>query len=469
MAVDNGRYERFRHAPARDTGATSLAEVPKWSFVLLVLYVSTEFIRPQDVVPVLGVIRPALLLAVALTFVWLRQWGIRAMFSDRLIIYFGLLTLLVTAWVPFAVNNFWAFQTSKSLVMLLAATVVPIAFILQASGWRKKFFVFWMLAHLYIAAYAMTHAGRGSGSFLRDENDMALALCMALPYPYFIAQARSTTVKMKVLCWAMIIALLGGIAATTSRGGFVALLCVSAYILWIAKNKLRNIVIVILLGIVAVQFVPAEYARRIETITDTENGSRNERLLSWRIGWEMFLDNPVVGVGPSNWPFHAGRVQMALPDYRPGDQVLAGRAAHSLWFTLLPELGVVGTVLFLLILWEIMKRLKRSEKLLARLEAQPYAGLHEDLMLTFAMRASLVAYLAGGTFLSVLYHPHVPYLIGFVIALSRDVDARIAAAGLAVPPPNVAPTTPAPSVLASNGQPTPSSVRSPRTNTKLAK
>jgi probable O-glycosylation ligase (exosortase A-associated) len=325
--------------------------------------------------------------------------------------------------------------------MLLAATVVPVAFILRASGWRKKFFVFWLLAHLYIAAYAMTHAGRGSGSFLRDENDMALALCMAFPYPYFIAQARSTTVKMKVLCWVTIIALLGGIAATTSRGGFVALLCVSAYILWIAKNKLRNIVIVILLAIVAVQFVPDEYVQRIETITDTENSSRNERLLSWRIGWEMFLDNPVLGVGPGNWPFHAGRVQMALPEYRSGDQVLAGRAAHSLWFTLLPELGIVGTVLFLLMVWEIMRRLKRSEQMLTRLEASPYKGLHEDLMLTFAMRASLIAYLTGGTFLSVLYHPHIPYLIGFVIALSRDVDARVAAVDVGAPRSNAVPAT----------------------------
>jgi hypothetical protein len=132
---------------------------------------------------------------------------------------------------------------------------------------------------------------------------------------------------------------------------------------------------------------------------------------------------------------------MALPDYRPGDQILAGRAAHSLWFTLLPELGVVGTALFLLILWEVVKRLKRSEKMLARLEAHPYEGLHEDLMLTFAMRASLVAYLAGGTFLSVLYHPHIPYLIGFAIALSRDVDSRIAAAEMGAPRSNAVSAT----------------------------
>jgi hypothetical protein len=44
------------------------------------------------------------------------------------------------------------------------------------------------------------------------------------------------------------------------------------------------------------------------------------------------------------------------------------------------------------------------------------------------MRASMIAYLTAGTFISVLYHPHVAYLIGFVLALSRAAEQKTVAA-----------------------------------------
>ena len=74
-----------------------------------------------------------------------------------------------------------------------------------------------------------------------------------------------------------------------------------------------------------------------------ETGTAGQRMFTWGIGWEMFLANPVFGVGQANFPWTIG-------EYMGGrtwqTKSLAGRQAHSLYFTLLPELGLVGVMLF---------------------------------------------------------------------------------------------------------------------------
>jgi probable O-glycosylation ligase (exosortase A-associated) len=400
--------------------------VGNWAFFALLAYAAVEFVRPQDVYPLFGVVRPALLLAAVLTFYWLRTWGIRALAGDRLLVRFLLFSCLAIAWIPFAVNNYWALQASKTLVMLLLASSVPLGLMLIPYKRRSQFFTLWIAAHVYLAFYSVTHEGRGPGSFVRDENDLALALCMGLTYPYFLAQQKGIKPVLRALYYGAVLVMLVGIVWTGSRGGFVGLVCVAAYMFWLSRNKIRNLIVLLTLGLVTFQFVPQSYVERMQTITDAQDGSRNERILHWRIGWEMFLDNPIVGVGPQNYPYHAGRYQVNLPGYETGDKMLGGRAAHSLWFVLFPEFGIVGTFLFLSIIVALMRRLRSCESKLETLAQSGDTEAQRDVLLAKAMRASIIAYLTAGTFISVLYHPHVAYLIGFVLALGRAAEQKTA-------------------------------------------
>ena len=84
----------------------------------------------------------------------------------------------------------------------------------------------------------------------------------------------------------------------------------------------------------------------MSSITDDstmETGTAGQRMFTWGIGWDMFVDNPVFGVGQANFPWTIG-------EYMGGrawqTKSLAGRQAHSLYFTLLPELGLVGVIIF---------------------------------------------------------------------------------------------------------------------------
>jgi O-antigen ligase len=194
--------------------------------------------------------------------------------------------------------------------------------------------------------------------------------------------------------------------------------------MYLSKNKVRGLLFLLLLSVMAVQFVPDSYLERVGTITDAEDTSRTSRLRTWQLGWQIFLDHPILGVGPRNYPWHTLEYQVALPDYEPGEQILSGRAAHSLYFQMLPEYGLVGTGLFAALLLALMRRLNRCEEATLELLRQGSGDAETNLLVARAIKASIIAYLTTGAFISVLHYPHFWYTLGFVVALSRDVIVR---------------------------------------------
>lgn len=395
------------------------------AFLLLVGYATIEFVRPQALLGLAGpFLRFGLLFSVLLFVFWVRKWGPRAAWSDQLLIYFCAFTLFSLLWVPFVTNNFVALHKTRALILLLVSATVPISLILVAPKWRIRFFSFWLFVHLYLSVYALTHEGRGPGGVVADENDMALTILMGLPFAYFLSQSREVTGVRRLCCYAVMLVMLAAIVSTHSRGGFVALVAVTLYILYLSRNRIRNLVVLGILGLMVLQFAPESYVERVNSISDTEDTSRVGRLTLWRVGWSMFLDHPVIGVGPGNFPSYAGVYHRALPDFDPAAKVLAGRAAHSLYFTLIPEYGLVGIILFYLIVTRMMRRLRGCEKMLGPHVDDGNIEAETNLLVAKAIRASLIVYLTAGTFLSVLYYPNLWYTMGFVIALSRDVERR---------------------------------------------
>jgi probable O-glycosylation ligase (exosortase A-associated) len=422
-SVDLQRSARATHG--RSTrGAAPYADlrINQWPFVMFVAYVAIEFVRPQYFVPAIGLLRPGLLLAVALTLWWITAHGLKQLFADRLITLFFMFTAMAVIWVPFAVNNYWAFQRAQFLVITLLSATVPLSLMLVPSVRRRQFINFWIAAHTYLALFSMTHSGRGPGSFLGDENDLALALCMSLPYPLFLAQRLGESRLVQLIYYVAALLMILGIVWTNSRGGFVGLVTVVVYVLWLSKHKIRNLLIVAALGLATYTFAPSGYFDEVESINDTTDSTRVGRLLQWRIGWAMFADNPIVGVGTANYAWRALEYHRTLPDYDPAGRQYGGRAAHSLYFTVLPEFGLVGTTVFALIVVGLFRRLNQCERRLAAEPDDPDAA--KDVMLTKAIRASVIGYLSAGAFISVLYYPLLWYAVGFAIALSRDGERR---------------------------------------------
>ncbi len=175
--------------------------------------------------------------------------------------------------------------------------------------------------------------GFGGGQIV-GSNQIAAAMVWAVPIAFFFIIKYKG--NLRLLCVFCLIILLGGIVCTQSRQAIVALvLCLPLYFKYV-KNKTVFILGGILLAILAMSFVPAEFYQRMETIQSyEEDASAQGRLEQWRGAYRMFLDYPLLGVGGRNYYYLAH------------DYVEYPRVTHNTYFQILAEEGFLGISVFL--------------------------------------------------------------------------------------------------------------------------
>ncbi len=168
---------------------------------------------------------------------------------------------------------------------------------------------------------------------------------VAIPVAFFMSQAAKNQ-RAKLLYIVLLGLFILSVVASSSRGAFLGLVAVAVYCWFYSSKKIISLFWgICLIGLVLIA-APQEYWDRINSITDDstmESGTAGQRMFTWGIGWEMFLANPVFGVGQGNFPWTIGDY---LGTRTWQTKSLAGRQAHSLYFTLLPELGLVGVMIF---------------------------------------------------------------------------------------------------------------------------
>jgi O-antigen ligase len=399
-------------------------------FWLTVLYLAFEYGRPQNSLPALGNLHLPGVVTVSLGLAMLTSGRIDL--SDIQTKLFVVFLGLMAALVPFAVNNGAAFYTTLAMLILFVAYLAIVNFVDSFEKFETIINA-WIVIHIYLAITVILHKGMGVGGYFGDENDVALALNMILPFSFFLALEAKTQSK-RVLFLISTAIFLVAIAATSSRGGFVGLVAVGLYCWLRSPRKLMSAMAVVLLIFTIIQFAPKGYWDRMNTITtDTDDpyGTGQDRIYSWKAAWKMFLDYPILGVGPGNFPWN-------FSDYEPSGgfgghdgmegRLHTGRAAHSLYFTLIPELGTVGTILFT---WMLLSSLRDLRFIRKRIREKPQR-LEEDIhfrervrYLTLALGGSLPGFLASGAFISVLYYPNFWIWLALVVALKRQVVSSI--------------------------------------------
>ena len=98
-------------------------------------------------------------------------------------------------------------------------------------------------------------------------------------------------------------------------------------------------------------------------------------------------------------------------------RVLGGRQAHSIYLTVLPELGIIGTTVFVALIWNIVRKLRKTAGTARKYRSDPIC--EELFLLNRAVMMSLLGFLSAGAFISVLYYPHLWYLIGFALMVEH--------------------------------------------------
>jgi len=393
-----------------------------WFFVCL--YLIIDYGRPQDTLKIIGYIRPVIIITFFLIFYLLRNFRLIHFKTPQLALILCFL-LLLAAFVPFAENNFFAYKTFTAMFWIMPFTIS--CMVIDSLKRFKTILLIAIISFAYQALFGIRHGGRGTGSIFMDENDFALYINMWLPFSYlFFLMAKKKITKIFYLF--SILFGLAGVIISFSRGGFLGLLAMFT-VIWIFSPRKVLTTAIVIVGAITIFFVAnltshgnvkhqksGSYWNEMSTSTNGQAGTGKERVESWKAGWNMFLHNPL-GVGGDNF-------RVRFQDYQSTyfHRQMWGRAAHSLWFTLIPELGIEGIFIYLLLLFVNIRDILRLRKYANFLE-EDEAKFFRNLSVAFL--ASLAGFFTSATFLSVLYYPHYWYMTGLIVASRRVIENRI--------------------------------------------
>lgn len=336
------------------------------------------------------------------------------------------LVVINTLHVPLAINTYAAYFTLRILAGTVAIAISIAWLYSNLSSFRKGMWV-WSFVMLYAAVHGIKYAGKGPGGFIGDENDLALACNTALPLAFFGFQLRRGLERW--VYGGLAVVLGAAVVATLSRGGAVGLGALGVYCLAVSKHKTRNFMLTIIAGIALIGLAPQEYREELVSIkaeaSGEVRGTGKSRMFLWTSAFRMWLDYPIFGVG-------AGSVGYSIGDYQPTDwesyynrRNWSGTTVHSFYFQVLPEQGLVGTIIVGAIavsLFTTMSRLRRR----ARAQANMPSDLRADVEIyTGALSGAMVGFLASGAFLSVAYYPYFWYFTALGVALDSAVKNEL--------------------------------------------
>jgi O-antigen ligase len=230
---------------------------------------------------------------------------------------------------------------------------------------------------------AASEAGRLVGAG-QDANYLAAAIVPAMLLAAGLAARRGDPLLRLGL--AVAVAILGvGLAATESRGGFLAAIVTCAVALVLLRGQRIQLLAFIVVVAVAVMgwfaISPGSW-ERVSSVSDGGSG----RTDIWTVALHVAEDHPVVGAGLGQFP-------VVSPDYlsQPGligrgDLLIARRiVVHNLYLQTWAETGAVGLLVFLTIV---------AASLLAAYRAARRFELAGDAASTALARAALLAMVA---------------------------------------------------------------------------
>jgi len=227
-------------------------------------------------------------------------------------------------------------------------------------------------------------------TMIADRNHLSVALLVTLPLMnYLRLQARHRLVRLG-LVFAMA-ATLFSIVGSQSRGALVGLVA-TAGVFWLrSRGKIVSGIAIVIGIVLAIAVMPDSWVERMETMrTYEEDQSAMGRVNIWLAAIALARARPLTG-GGFQAIYNRDIVNMVAPGTTP-------RATHSIWFEVMADHGFVGFFIWLAVLgggvWYAFRMVRLAK---GRPDLQ-WAG---DL--GRMGQVSAVAYMTGGTFLSLSY------------------------------------------------------------------
>ncbi|MDP5030747.1 MAG: O-antigen ligase family protein [Paraglaciecola sp.] len=362
-----------------------------FAYFLLVIFTILTLIRPQELpfFSSLSEIRPIAILTVIITtltllirpFKWCTQHT--------------LLFILVPFIAVSGALNGWAGKGIDQALSILNSAFLPfLMFSLLLTTARRQKLIMWIFI---ISSLLMVHNGHTQqNSFdrfgwagvatvsdtriryvgiLQDPNDLGMVFMMTIPFViYFFSESKAFG---KLLHLIILGTLIYGIYMTNSRGTMLGLMGVTGLFLLLRYGNIKAIIA----GLFSLPILLV-IASSFRTISSEEDSARG-RLWAWWDGLEMLRANPIFGVGGGNFTEYHQRV------------------AHNTYIQLIAELGSVGYLIWITMLFLTMIM---GYQCVRKLRLAPVAEmnnkLRSELKLSATLFYSLTAFCLTAFFLS---------------------------------------------------------------------
>jgi probable O-glycosylation ligase (exosortase A-associated) len=337
--------------------------------------------------------------------------------KDQALILMCLLWLLFVFTTYFAINQSaaWAHlnQVSKIFLMIFVSVIL----INDAKKLRYLLLVMALslgLIGLKGGIWAILSGGSHrvygpAGTFVGDNNDLALALNMALPLLLYLSKDEPRQ-WLRILLKTCFVMSIVAIIFTYSRGGFLALGLVSILLMMKAKYKSLAVITVAIGCLFTLWLVPTKWGDRMNTIqTYEQDGSAMGRINAWKMAWNLALDRPLTGGGFETF------TPQVFRKYAPEPENI--HDAHSNYFEMLGEQGFIGLGLYSLLIASCVIRLRFLKSRVRSDRGLQWAQHYPDML-----QVSIFAYVIGGAFLGRAYFDMFYQLVGAMVILCRLVD-----------------------------------------------
>jgi len=393
-----------------------------WDLLLVcvAVYVAAAVGRIHELFTVLMPLKPALVATVlALGLYLLQQSGVRRM--ERLRSATTTCVLGLAVWgllsVPGALAQGMAFRAWTDFARSIVMCLVVAASVRNARDVGRLMFVYFGVTVLYTAV-VLSRFQLGAESwrlgrlYYYDANDLATLIVTAMPLGLYFVLGRNR-VWVRVFAAVGLAILAVGLIRSGSRGGFLALLAVAAFVLLkvtTIPTRSRLAGLVVILTVLAAT-ASDQYWAQMQTIVhpkqDYNMTSEEGRLKVWARGLDYMAGSPVFGVGVKNFPVAEGTISPLAKLAERGIGVRWG-AAHNSYVQVGAELGIPGLLLFIGLMWSAFASLRRVAR---------QGG--EDARLAQSLMAALLGFVVGAFFLSLAYTDMLYALVAMVIAMAK--------------------------------------------------
>ncbi len=355
-------------------------------FLVFLAFVVFRYVDGGNRMDILATIRFEFLLggtSVVLSMIKISGRPLEIGQSQRLIMFIGLLFLMMIIQIPFAGDPPEAHRVFNDRVFKFALLTFVIAAMVESPGTLKVFIAAFLFAIFYITLESSQGWATGS---LMWQNQGVMRLHGAVPmygHPNSLGGVAMGTLPFIVFLYgpvkrwfwrmfflattvtSMICVIFSG-----SRTAYMGLLTMVLWWFHQSEKKFRFVMMAVLVGVAAFNYLPREYIDRFESIGghEAEGHSKETRKVILQDAITILGENPL-GIGVASFP--------AVRTARFG----RSQDTHNLYLEVATNLGVQGFVVFMGLVWVMMdsffkstrsfKRQRRRLKGLMRREKVP--------------------------------------------------------------------------------------------------